>query len=107
MENIQNYPKDSPEFKAAVVTMRQSNHTHMALEEVTRVRVSYIRHTKGGGETSDSDYAFAEVACELSLNRDHTLPPPSTTTYTTLSSTRRSSALTRYRQSHRWSYFRT
>jgi hypothetical protein len=67
LEDIQNYPKDSPEFKAAVVTMRQSNHTHSALEETARVRISHIRHTKGGGETSDSDHVFAELAYERFL----------------------------------------
>jgi hypothetical protein len=30
LEDIQNYPKDSPNFKAAIVTMRQSNLTHNA-----------------------------------------------------------------------------
>jgi hypothetical protein len=53
MEDIQNYPKDSPEYKAAVITVRQSNHTHYALGEAARVRISHIRHTKGGGDTSD------------------------------------------------------
>jgi hypothetical protein len=47
LEDIRNYPKDSPEFAAAVITLRQSNHTHSALEEAARVRVSHIRHTKG------------------------------------------------------------
>jgi hypothetical protein len=42
--------------------MRHINHTHNALEEAARVRVSQIRHTKGGEETSDSDRVFAEVA---------------------------------------------
>jgi hypothetical protein len=59
MEDIQNYPNDSPESKATIVTMRQSHHTHSALEEAARVRVSHIRFTKGGGETSDSDRVFA------------------------------------------------
>jgi hypothetical protein len=55
LDDIKKYPKDSPEFKVAVVTMRQSNHTHSALEEAARVRVSHIRHTKDGGKSSDSD----------------------------------------------------
>jgi hypothetical protein len=67
MEDIQNYPKDSKEFKAAIVTMRQGNHTHSALEEAARVRISDIRHTKGGGETNDSDRVFAELAYERFL----------------------------------------
>eukprot|EP00873_Tetraselmis_striata_P013243 jgi/Tetstr1/433507/TSEL_022777.t1 len=29
--------------------------------EASRVRVSYIRHTKGGGETSDTDRVFANL----------------------------------------------
>jgi hypothetical protein len=45
LENIHNYPKDSPVFKAPVVTMRQSNPTHSTLEETARVLVSHIRHT--------------------------------------------------------------
>jgi hypothetical protein len=56
------YSKDSAKFKAALVTLRQSNHTHTAPEEATRVRVSHIRHTKGGGQTSDSDRIFVELA---------------------------------------------
>jgi hypothetical protein len=68
VEIIHNSHKDSPEFKAAIVTMRQSNHTHNTLEEVARVRVSHMRHTKGGGETSDSDRVFAELAYESFLN---------------------------------------
>jgi hypothetical protein len=67
LEDIQNYPKDSKKFQAAVVTMRQSNHTHNALEEVTRVRVSHIRHTKGGGETNNTDRVFAELVYERFL----------------------------------------
>jgi hypothetical protein len=67
MDDIHNYPKDSPEFKASIVTMRQSLHTHSALEEAVRVRVSHIRNTKGGGETSDSDHVFAELAYESFL----------------------------------------
>jgi hypothetical protein len=67
MEDIQNYPEDWPEFKTAVVTMRQSNHTHNALEEAARVWISHIRHTKGGGETSDSDRIFAQLAYERFL----------------------------------------
>jgi hypothetical protein len=45
--------------------MHQSNHTHSALEEAARVRVSHIRHTKGGGKTSDR--VFAEFAYERFL----------------------------------------
>jgi hypothetical protein len=67
LEDIQNYPKNSPKFKTAVVTMRQSNHTHNALEEAARVRVSHIRNTNGGGETSDSDCVFAEFGYERFL----------------------------------------
>jgi hypothetical protein len=67
MKDIQSYPKDSQQFKAAIVTMRQSNHTHRALEEAVRVRISHIRHTKGGGETSDSDRVFEELAYERFL----------------------------------------
>jgi hypothetical protein len=67
MEDIRNYPRDSPEFKAAVVTLRQSNHTQSALEEAARVRIFHIRHTKGGEETSDSDHVFTELAYELLL----------------------------------------
>jgi hypothetical protein len=44
--------------------MRLSNHTHSALEEAARVRVSRIRHTKGGKGTSDSDRVFEELAYE-------------------------------------------
>jgi hypothetical protein len=47
--------------------MRQSNHTHSALEEVARVRISHIRHAKGGGGTSDSDRVIAELAYERFL----------------------------------------
>jgi hypothetical protein len=67
LEEIQNYPKNSPEFKAAVATLRQSNHIHIALEEAARVRISHIQHTKGGGETSDSDRVYAELAYERFL----------------------------------------
>jgi hypothetical protein len=67
MEDIQNYPKDSPEFKAAIVTMCQSNHTHSALEGAARVRVSHIRHTKGAWKMSDSSRVFAEHAYERFL----------------------------------------
>jgi hypothetical protein len=67
LDDIPNCPKDSPEFKVAVVTLRQSNHTHNALEEAARVRMSHIRHTKGGGETRDSDRVFAELAYERFL----------------------------------------
>jgi hypothetical protein len=66
-EDIQTYPEDPPEFKAAIVTMRQSNHTHSAIEKVAYVRVSHIRHTKGGGEKSDSDRVFTELAYERFL----------------------------------------
>jgi hypothetical protein len=69
MEDIQIYPKDSQEFKVTVVTIRQSNHTHTALEEAARVRVSHIRHTKGGGETNDSDNVSAELAYERFLEQ--------------------------------------
>jgi hypothetical protein len=51
--------------------MRQSNHTHSALDEAARVRISRIRHTKGGGETSDSSRVFAELAYKRFLK-----PPP-------------------------------
>jgi hypothetical protein len=44
--------------------MRQSNHTHSTLEEAARVRVSHIRHAKGGRETSDLDPVFAELTYE-------------------------------------------
>jgi hypothetical protein len=64
MEDIH---EDSPEFKAAVVTMRLSNHTQNALEEAARVRVSHIRHNKGGTETSDSDRIFEELTYERFL----------------------------------------
>jgi hypothetical protein len=64
MEDIQTYPKDTPEFKAAVVTMHQSNHSHNALQEAARVWVPHIRHTNGGGETSDSDRVFVELTFE-------------------------------------------
>jgi hypothetical protein len=47
--------------------MRQSNHTHNALEVAARVRVPHIRHTKDGGETIDSDRVFAELAYERFL----------------------------------------
>jgi hypothetical protein len=67
LEDVQNYSKDSPEYKATIVTMRQSNHTHSALDEGARVRISHNRHTKGGGETSDSDRVFAEHAYERFL----------------------------------------
>jgi hypothetical protein len=67
MEDIQNYPKDSKELKAAIATMRQSNYTRTALEEAGRVRISHIRHTKGGRETSDSDRVFADLAYERFL----------------------------------------
>jgi hypothetical protein len=67
MEDIQNYPKNSPEFKAAVVTLRQSNHTNNALEEAARVRISHVRHTKGGGETNNSDRVFAKLTYERFL----------------------------------------
>jgi hypothetical protein len=67
MEDIQNYLKDSKEFKAATVTMPQSNYTRSALEEAGRVRISHIRHTKGGRETSDSDRVFADLAYERFL----------------------------------------
>jgi hypothetical protein len=67
LEDIQNYPKDSREFKAAIVTMRQSTHTHSALEEAARVRISHTRLTKGGGETTDSDRVFTELAYERFL----------------------------------------
>jgi hypothetical protein len=80
MEDIQIYPKDSPEFKAAVVTLRQSNYTHSALEEAARVRISHIRHTKGGEETSDSDRVLRNSPTSVSLNRDRMLPHSSTTT---------------------------
>jgi hypothetical protein len=62
MKDIQSYLKVSQAFKAAIFTMRQSNHTHSALEEAARVRISHIRHTKGRGKTSDSDRVFAELA---------------------------------------------
>jgi hypothetical protein len=47
LEEIQKYfNKDSPEFKAAAVTLRQSNHTHVLLEEAATMRVSNIRYAK-------------------------------------------------------------
>jgi hypothetical protein len=67
MDDIQNYSKDSHEFQAAIVTIRQSNHTHSVLEEAVRVRISHIRHTKGEGETSDSDRVSAKLAYERFL----------------------------------------
>jgi hypothetical protein len=42
--------------------MRQSNHNHSAHEEAARVRKSHIQHTKGGGDKSDSDCVFVELA---------------------------------------------
>jgi hypothetical protein len=54
-------------FKATIVSKRQSNHTHSALEGATHVRVSHIRHTNGGGETSNSDRVRAELAYECFL----------------------------------------
>jgi hypothetical protein len=47
--------------------MRQSSHIYIALEEAAHVRVSHIRQTKGGGETSDPDRAIAELAYERFL----------------------------------------
>jgi hypothetical protein len=69
LEDIRNYPNDSPKFKAAIVTLRQSNRTQSALEEVARVRVSHIRHTKGGCDRrrSDTDRVFAELIYECFL----------------------------------------
>jgi hypothetical protein len=62
--------KDSPDFRASVITLRQSNHIHSVLEEAARVRLSHIRyihHGKGGGETSDKDHVFAQLAYESYL----------------------------------------
>jgi hypothetical protein len=42
LEDIQNYPKDSPDFQAAVATQGQNNRTHSALEEVARVWLSLL-----------------------------------------------------------------
>jgi hypothetical protein len=42
LEDIQNYPKDSQEFAAAIVSLRQRNHTHNALEKAARVRISHL-----------------------------------------------------------------
>jgi hypothetical protein len=64
LEDIQNHSTDSPGFQAAVVTLRQSNHTHIALEEAARVLVSHSRHAKDGGATSNSYSVFAELAYE-------------------------------------------
>jgi hypothetical protein len=47
-DDIRNFPKDSPEFNASIVTICKYNHTHNALKEAARVRVvSHIRHKKG------------------------------------------------------------
>jgi hypothetical protein len=91
-QDIQEYPKDSQKFVEAIVTMCQSSHTHSALEEAARVRIPHIRHTKGGGETSDSDRVVAELAYEPFLKPRPDVASLSATTYTGLSSTRRFSA---------------
>jgi hypothetical protein len=66
------------------------------------VRVSNIRHTKGGGEMRDSDNAFSwNSPTRISSYHNRTLPLPSTTAYTKPSSTRPSSA--RKRQGGCWS----
>jgi hypothetical protein len=108
LEDIQIYPKDSPEFKAAIVTMRQGNHTHNALKQTAREWISHIRHTKGGEETGDLNLGFAEVAYEHFLkprpnvaSSECDKAPPSLH--------RQDARLipTRHRQSRRLSYLRT
>jgi hypothetical protein len=67
LEETQNYPKDTPEFKGVAVTLRQSNHTHISLEAAATMRVSHIRYAKIGGETRDKDRVFVELAYERYL----------------------------------------
>jgi hypothetical protein len=64
--------------------MRQSNNTHSALEEAAHVRISHIRHTKGGEETSDSDRVFAELAYEGFLNNLKPRPDVASSEYDNL-----------------------
>eukprot|EP00873_Tetraselmis_striata_P002741 jgi/Tetstr1/423005/TSEL_013781.t1 len=62
----------NPSTAAALASFRESRRsTHNgAVEEASsRVRVSYIRHTKGGGKTSRTDRVFAN------LTYDHFLKP--------------------------------
>jgi hypothetical protein len=52
------------ELAAAVALMRADHRTHAATEEDTRTRLGFLRLTKGGQTSSDSDRVFAELAHE-------------------------------------------
>jgi hypothetical protein len=52
----------STEHAAAAVLIRAGHRTHAATEEATRTRLGFLRLTKGGQMSSDSDRVFAELA---------------------------------------------
>jgi hypothetical protein len=52
------------EQAAAVALIRAAHRTHTATEEATRTRQGFLRLTKGGQTSSDSDRVFAELAHE-------------------------------------------
>jgi hypothetical protein len=52
------------EQKAGVALIRAGHRTHTATEEGARTRLGFLRLTKGGQTSSDSDRVFAELAHE-------------------------------------------
>jgi hypothetical protein len=54
----------STEKTATVALIRAGHRTHTATEEAARTRLGFLRFTKGGQSSSDSDRKFAELAHE-------------------------------------------
>jgi hypothetical protein len=52
----------SPEHAAADALTKASNRTHNAMEEAARTRFGFLRLTKGGHASTDSDRVFAKLA---------------------------------------------
>eukprot|EP00873_Tetraselmis_striata_P045851 jgi/Tetstr1/466115/TSEL_000943.t1 len=68
----------SPSSAATLAIKLECRRTHGAIEEASRVPVSYIRHTKGGGKTSETDRVFVILAY------DRFLKPKASSDYDTL-----------------------
>jgi hypothetical protein len=64
MDALSSGPPLSTEHTATVALVRGGHRTHATTEEATRTRLGFLRLTKGGQTTSDSDRVFAELAHE-------------------------------------------
>jgi hypothetical protein len=62
--NRTSYINLSPGQIAAVVLIRADHRTHTSTEEAARTRLGFLRLTKGGQSSSDSDRVLAELSHE-------------------------------------------